>query len=122
MYSENIHYPTIRYFHKIFAHTLLGKEANITSVSKDELFIMYSASQSRPVNVVTFMFANMDEISKATHGPIIIRGLVTMIANEIGLRYQLNMSEPLGRIRPIHIRFGFNCGFIRNLPRNLMSI
>lgn len=44
MHFENIHNPAIRYFHKILAHTLFRKEENITSVSKDELFIMYCAS------------------------------------------------------------------------------
>lgn len=44
MFSENIYNPAIRYFHKILAHTLFGKEENITSVSRDKLFIMYYAS------------------------------------------------------------------------------
>ncbi|KAI5405408.1 hypothetical protein KIW84_052261 [Lathyrus oleraceus] len=62
MHPENIHNPAIRYFHKILAHTLFGKEQNITSVSKDELFIMYYASQAIHVNAVTFMIANLDYI------------------------------------------------------------
>lgn len=44
MFFENIHNPVIHDFHKILAHTLFGKEENITSVSRDELFIMYCAS------------------------------------------------------------------------------
>lgn len=86
MHYENIHIPVIRYFHKILDHTLFGKEQNITSVSKDELFIMYCASQSRAVNAATFMIANFDRMAQATHGPILIGGLMTMIANAIGLR------------------------------------
>lgn len=37
MFSENIHNHVIRYFHKILAHTMFGKEENITSVSRNEL-------------------------------------------------------------------------------------
>ena len=59
LYSESIHNPAIRYFHKIIAHTLFGKEQNVTSVSRDELFIMCCASQSRPVNGVAYMLANI---------------------------------------------------------------
>lgn len=74
MYSKSIQNPAIHYFHKILAHTLFGKEANITSVWKDELFIMYCASQSIPTNAATFMLARMDWIAKATYEPIIIGG------------------------------------------------
>ncbi|KAI5383394.1 hypothetical protein KIW84_070701 [Lathyrus oleraceus] len=59
MHSDNIYNSVIRYFHKILAHTLFGKEQNRTFVSKDELFIMYYASQARPVNTATFMIANL---------------------------------------------------------------
>lgn len=72
MFSENIHNPAIRYFHKILAHTLFGKEENITVISKDKLFILYYAFQGRPVNAVTFMLANLAKIARETHGPIII--------------------------------------------------
>ena len=51
LYSECIHNPAIRYFHKIIAHTIFGKQQNVTSVSRDELFIMYCASQNRSVKV-----------------------------------------------------------------------
>lgn len=40
IFSENIHNPVIRYFHKILAHALFSKEENITVVSKDKLFIL----------------------------------------------------------------------------------
>lgn len=41
MFSANIHNPVIHNFHKILAHTLFGKEENITSVSRDKLFILH---------------------------------------------------------------------------------
>lgn len=68
MHSGNIHNPAIRYFYKILAHTLFEKEENVTSLSKDELFIMYCASQACPVNAATFMIANFDRMAQATHG------------------------------------------------------
>lgn len=63
MHFENIHNPVIRCFHKILAHTLFGKEHNITFVSKDKPFIMYCASQARSVNATTFMITNLDRIA-----------------------------------------------------------
>ncbi|KAI5411807.1 hypothetical protein KIW84_056759 [Lathyrus oleraceus] len=98
IHSENIHNPAIRYFHKILAHTLFGKEHNRTFVSNDELFIMYYASQAQPVNAATFMIANLDRITQDNHGPILVGGLMTMIANAIGLRQSLIRLKPLGGI------------------------
>lgn len=118
MHSEIIHNPVIHYFHKILAHSLFGKEENITFVSKDEFFIMYYASQARPINVTTFMIANCDCMEQATCGPILIGGLVTMIANDIGLRQPLIRLNPLGGIRTVHIQFYFNTSIIRNLGPN----
>lgn len=46
MCSESIHNPAIRYFHMILVHTLFGKEVHVTTMSCDELFIMYCASQN----------------------------------------------------------------------------
>lgn len=115
MFSENIHNPVIRYFHKILDHTLFGKEENITAISKDELLILYCASQGRPVNTTTFMLANLAKISRETHGPIIIGGLITMIVDVIGLRYPLNHLHAFGGIRPMHLNFCFNRGIISNL-------
>jgi hypothetical protein len=34
MHSQKIHNPAIRYFHKILAHTLFGKEENNTLVAR----------------------------------------------------------------------------------------
>lgn len=102
MFSANIHNPVIRYFHKILAHTLFDKEENITSVSRYELFILHYASQGRLVNVVAFMLANLDKIARQTHSNIIIGGLVTMIADDLVLRYRLNRLHAFGGIRPMH--------------------
>lgn len=115
MFSGNIHNPVIRYFHKILAHTLFGKEENIIVVSKDELFILYCASQGRLVNAATFMLATLAKIARETHGPIIIGGLITMIGDVIGLRYPLNCLHAFGGILPMHLYFCFNCGIIANL-------
>ncbi|XP_050907824.1 uncharacterized protein LOC127121351 [Lathyrus oleraceus] len=77
---------------------------------------MYCASQVRPVNAATFMIANLDRISQDNHGPILVGGLVTMIANAIGL------NHPLIRvIRPMNIQFCFNTGIIRNLGPNVFE-
>ncbi|KAI5408480.1 hypothetical protein KIW84_054357 [Lathyrus oleraceus] len=116
MHSENIHNPAIRYFHKILTHTLFGKEQNITFVSKDKLLIMYCASHARPVNAVIFIIANLDRITQDNHEPILVGGLVTMIANAIGLKH------PLIRLtRPMNIRFCFNIGIIRNLGSDVFE-
>lgn len=115
MHSESIHNPAIRYFHKILAHTLFGKERNITIVSRDELFIMYCASQNRPVNRSTFMLANFERIIKTEHASILVGVLVTMIVNAIGLRQPMLGLNPYGGIRPINISFCFNTHIVGNL-------
>ena len=115
MHSENIHNPALRYFHKILAHTFFGKAENITIVSRYELFIMFYASQNRPINGATFILANFHRLARAVHEPILIGGLVTMIANAIGLRQQLLNLVPQGRFQPMNINFCFNRGIIGNL-------
>lgn len=115
MFSENIHNPVIRYFHKILAHTLFSKEENIISVSRDDVFIMYYASQGRPVNAATFMLVNLDRITQDIQGTILIRGLVIMIVDAIVLRYPFNRIHSFGVIRPMHLNFLFNRSIISNL-------
>lgn len=95
MFSENIHNPDICYIHKILAHTLFGMEENITYVSRDDLLIMYYASQYRPMNSANFMLVNLDTIARETQGTVLIGGLVTMIDDAIGLRYPFNCIHAL---------------------------
>lgn len=67
------------------------------------------------MNVAAFMLANLDKIARETHGTIIIGGLVTMIVDDLGLRYPLNRLHAFGGTRPMHINFCFNRGIIANL-------
>ena len=76
---------------------------------------MYCASQGRPVNATNFMLVNLDRISRETQGTILIGGLVTMIVDAIGLRYQLNHIHAFGGICPMRLNFFFNRGIIANL-------
>lgn len=76
MDSNNIPNPTIKYFQMILAYTIFGKEENITSVSRDEIFIIFCVFQSRSVNATTFMLANLDRIGHATYEPILIEALL----------------------------------------------
>ena len=76
---------------------------------------MYCASRNRLVNAATFMMANFNRISQTNHAPILVGGLVTMIANAIGMRQPLLRLHPLGKFRPMDIRFRFNIGIIRSL-------
>jgi hypothetical protein len=110
-----IHNPAIRYFHKILAHTLFGKEVNNTVVSRDELFILLCVDQGPHVNVVTFMMERFVHLAKNNRTPIIIGGLVTMIADAIGLRRPLYEHTPFGHIRPMDIEFCFDRRIIGNL-------
>ncbi|KAI5418018.1 hypothetical protein KIW84_042598 [Lathyrus oleraceus] len=113
--SGNIHNPTFRYFHKILAHTLFGKRSNITTVSRDELFIIFCASHNRPVNGATYMLASFDLLIQDDHAPIQIGGLIIMIANAIGLRQPMLDLNPFCGIQPMNILFLFNTMFIGNL-------
>ena len=67
------------------------------------------------MNVDAFMLANLDKISQETHDTIIVSGLLTMIADALGLRYQLNRLDAFGGIRPMHLGFCLNWGIIANL-------
>ncbi|KAI5408677.1 hypothetical protein KIW84_054494 [Lathyrus oleraceus] len=113
--SGNIHNPAFRYFHKILTHTLFGKKPNSTSVSRDELFIIFCASQNRPVNGATFMLANLDHLIQDERAPIRIGGLITMIGNAIGLRQPMLDLNPFCGITTMSIPFLFNTVFIANL-------
>ncbi|KAI5438645.1 hypothetical protein KIW84_024395 [Lathyrus oleraceus] len=113
--SGNIHNPAFRYFHKILAHTLFGKKSNSTTVSRDELFIMFCASQNRPVNGATFMLANFDRLIQDERAPIQIAGLITMIGNAIGLRQPMLDLSPFCGLATMSIPFLFNIMFIANL-------
>ncbi|KAI5420856.1 hypothetical protein KIW84_044621 [Lathyrus oleraceus] len=113
--SGNIHNPAFRYFHKILTHTLFGKKPNSTSVSRDELFIIFCASQNRPVNGATFMLANLDHLIQDERAPIRIGGLITMIGNAIGLRQPMLDLSPFCGITTMSIPFLFNTMFIANI-------
>lgn len=106
----------------IIAYILFGEEANITFVSKDELFIIFCVFQSRLVNDATFMLANLDRIAHATHKSILIEGIVTMIVAAIGLRTPVSHLTPLGGIRPMNIVFCFNHRLTRNLGSNAYEL
>jgi hypothetical protein len=69
----------------ILAHTIFAKLENDTSVSKEELFIIFCAYQGRPVNIATFMLANLDKLSKNLNRSINMGGFVTFLAKKIGL-------------------------------------
>lgn len=68
------------------------------------------------------MLANIDRIAHATHGPILIGGLITMIVADIGLRTPLSHFTPLGGIRPMNIVFCFNHRLIRNIGPNVYEL
>lgn len=66
MNSTLIHNPTIRYFHMGLAQIFFGKSENTDAVSKEELYIMFSVFQSRPVSSATFLLVNLDAITNST--------------------------------------------------------
>ncbi|KAI5439198.1 hypothetical protein KIW84_024834 [Lathyrus oleraceus] len=113
--SGNIYNPAFRYFHKILTHILFGKKPNSTTVSRDELFIIFCASHNRPVNGATFMLANLDHLIQDERAPIRIGGLITMIGNAIGLRQPMLDLSPFCGITTMSIPFLFNTLFIANL-------
>lgn len=80
MNSTLIQNPTIRYFHMVLAQTFYGKSGSIDKVSKEELFIMFSIFQYRPVNFAASLLANPDVIANSKRGDIFVSGIVTSIA------------------------------------------
>ena len=100
------------------AFTFFGKEQNNALVSRDELFIMLCVFQSRTVNGATFMLANLHNIAQATHGLILIDGLVSIIATALTLRTPFSRLNPLGGYFLMDFIFCFNTRLIRNLGPN----
>jgi hypothetical protein len=118
--STQIHNPAIRYFHMILAHTIFAKPEPDTSVSKQELFIMFCAFQGRPVNIATFMLANFDKISNNMNRSVNMGGFVTFLAKKIGLQTRLDQIVPFGTpyasgFRYMDVTFCFNHHLIGNL-------
>lgn len=113
-HADYIHNPAFRYFHHILSHTLFGKEQNNTIVSRDELFIMLCAVQNRPVNGVAFLLVTIEKMLQDDNMPIVMGGMVTMIANALGLRQPLLSCHPYGGIRPMDLNFCFNKRLIGN--------
>ena len=72
-------------------------------------------NQGRPVNAVPFLMKTFSRISEDPNEPVIVGSLVTMIANALGLRYQLYNCAPYGSIRPMNIDFYFDLRIIGNL-------
>lgn len=118
--STQIHNPAIRYFHMILAHTIFAKPEHDTSVSKEELFIILCASQGRPVNIATFMLANLDKLSKNMNHSISMGSFITFLAKKIGLQTHLDQIVSIGApyasgFRYMDVTFCFNRHLIGNL-------
>ena len=96
----------------ILAFTLFGKPQNDTSVSKEELFIMFCVFQSRRVVGASFMLARLQSIAQATHGPTCVDGLVTMITNALFLREPLSRLTPVDDFISLDMSLCFNVGMI----------
>ncbi|WJX12927.1 DNA (cytosine-5)-methyltransferase [Trifolium repens] len=104
----------------ILAHTIFGKPKNDIAVTKEELFIMFRASQGRPVNIATFILANFDRIIEHTNRRICISDFVTLLARAIGHHTHLDQCVSFGaplssRFRYMDIPFCFDRNLIANL-------
>ena len=53
--SQAIHNPAFRYFQMILAHSFLGRPDAETLLSEEEIFLLFCASQSRPVTCGNFL-------------------------------------------------------------------
>ncbi|WJX68337.1 hypothetical protein P8452_52715 [Trifolium repens] len=84
-FSTKIHNPAIRYFYMIIAHTFFGKPPNNTTVTKEEIFLMFCVSQSRPVIAAAFLLSNFTKIIEDPTRCISIGGFVTFLAKALDL-------------------------------------
>jgi hypothetical protein len=104
----------------ILAHTIFAKPEYDTVVSKEELFIMFCASQGRPVNIATFILANLDRLSKNMNRRISMGGFVTFLAKAIRLQTHLDNIVSYGApyasgFRYMDVTFCFYRHLIGNL-------
>ena len=87
--SHVIHNPAFRYFQMILAHSFLGRPDAETLLSEEEIFLLFCASQSRPVACGNFLLYSLSGISRSTEGVIHVGGIITQIAVALGLSRKL---------------------------------
>lgn len=113
MNATLIHNPAISYFHMVLTQTFFGRSENTDTITKEELFIMFSVFQSRPINSTTFLFANLDKISQSTQGPILVGEIATSITFVVGLQNQVAHLVPVRSHNLIDINHFLNKALIR---------
>ncbi|KAI5443202.1 hypothetical protein KIW84_012023 [Lathyrus oleraceus] len=87
--SHVIHNPAFRYFQMILAHSFLGRPDVETLLSEKEIFLLFCASQSRPVGCGNFLLCSLNGVSRSTEGVIHVGGIITQIAVTLGLSRKL---------------------------------
>jgi hypothetical protein len=87
--SQAIHNPAFRYFQMILAHSFLGKPDAETLLSEKKIFLLFCASQSRPVACGNFLLCGLNGVSRSSDGVIHVGGIITQIAIALGLSRKL---------------------------------
>lgn len=117
-----IHNPTIRYFQMVLAQTFFGRCENMELVSKEDLFIIFSVFQSRPINSAAFLLSSLDKIANSTRGYILVGGKITHIALALGLNNQIENLVLIHGHNLIDIEHCLNKSLVRREGSNEFKI
>lgn len=97
----------------VLEKTFFGKSENTVIVSKEELFIMFSVFQSRPIHYASFLLASLNTIANSARGCIHVGGIVTSIVLAIGLHNQVTHLNPLRELILIDVNHCLSRQFVR---------
>lgn len=112
-FSQVIHNPALRYFQMILAHSFLGFPETETLLSEEEIFLLFCATQSRPVACGNFLLKGLASVARSSVGIIHVGGIVTQIATALGLSRKLLHLRTFCCYTTLDIDFCLDRGLMR---------
>lgn len=90
--ASSIHNPVFRYVHRVMACTIFGRgEAGVVRVA--ELFILWAMVNGYSVNTCYYLISHLASIAEHGRGLTVVGGMVTYIAEKLGLDGKLDDLE-----------------------------
>lgn len=106
----------------VVAQIFFRKEENVGPISKEEMFIMFSVFQSRPINFAAFLLACLDNVDNSITRNIYVGGTVTHIALTLGLYNQVAYLAHIYGYNLLDLDHCLNRGLVRREGPNEFKI